>query len=261
MLGRGYAAMEAGFRRVLGRVPFPIRELHPDNGGEFFNHHLLRFWGAQITGLRLSRSRPYQKNDNRLVEQKNDTLVRAYVGHGRLETAGQAALLDQIYEACWGYYNLFQPVLHLREKALTAGTLRRKWDTAATPYQRLAATEALDDGWRATLDAQRARTNPRQLRRAIYADLARLWQSPSTRAMAADRGCVLKEKGGRPTPGPSPVTFSDEGAVAPAARSVTFSVELTRVPVADTHHPGRHREPTDAVAARTAPLFSLFSLD
>jgi hypothetical protein len=186
VLGRGYAAMEAGFRRILGRLPFAIRELHPDNGGEFFNHHLLRFFGAELPGLRLSRSRPYHKNDNRLVEQKNDTLVRAYVGHGRLESAEQVAYLNRIYEQCWLYYNLFQPVLHLREKALTAERLRRKWDVAQTPYQRLVVTGDLHADWRATLDARHAQTNPLALRRAIYDDLAALWRLPTVRAFAAD---------------------------------------------------------------------------
>jgi hypothetical protein len=150
VLGRSQAAMEASFRRILGRLPFPVIELHPDNGGEFFNHHLVRFWGEAITGLKLSRSRPYHKNDNRLVEQKNDTLVRAYLGYGRLDTAGQAAALDALYERLWVYYNLFQPVLHLQEKVVTADRLRRKWDAAATPYQRLVATGVLDPDQRAT---------------------------------------------------------------------------------------------------------------
>jgi hypothetical protein len=186
VLGRGYAAMEGGFRRISGRLPFPVRELHPDNGGEFFNHHLLRFFGEELTGLRLSRSRPYHKNDNRLVEQKNDTLVRAYVGHGRLETPAQTAWLNQIYEQCWLYYNLFQPVLHLREKVVTADRLRRTWDAAQTPYQRLVAAGGLDAGWRATLGARHAQTNPRVLRRAIYAASAILWRLPACQALAAD---------------------------------------------------------------------------
>jgi hypothetical protein len=60
----------------------PIRELHPDNGSEFFNQHLMRFWKDKVKGVHVSRSRPYQKNDNRMVEQKNDTLVRKSCGPG-----------------------------------------------------------------------------------------------------------------------------------------------------------------------------------
>lgn len=67
ILGRGQAAMEHGTRQILARLPFPIKELHPDNGPEFLNHHLVRIWGEEITGLTLTRSRPYQKNDNRFV--------------------------------------------------------------------------------------------------------------------------------------------------------------------------------------------------
>jgi hypothetical protein len=54
----------------LKRLPFAVKELHPDNGSEFFNNHLVRFWGETITGLKLSRSRPYQKNDNRFALAK-----------------------------------------------------------------------------------------------------------------------------------------------------------------------------------------------
>jgi len=83
VLGRSQRAMEVGFRHILHRLPFPVKQLHPDNGSEFFNQHLIRFWGEEITGLRLSRSRPYHKNDTRMMEQKNDTLVRQYFGQRR----------------------------------------------------------------------------------------------------------------------------------------------------------------------------------
>ena len=113
MLGRSQIAMVAAFRRVQERLPFPITHLHPDNGSEFFNDHLIRYFGEAMTGLHLSRSRPYRKNDNRFVEQKNATLVRAYLGYERLETPGQCTALNALYDQLWVYYNLFQPVLHL----------------------------------------------------------------------------------------------------------------------------------------------------
>ncbi len=169
VLGRSYRHMEAGFRQVLERVPFAVRELHPDNGPEFLNDHLVRFWGERVPGLQLSRSRPYHKNDNRFVEQKNDSLVRAYFGNARLDTPAQGAALNALYEQMWQYYNLFQPVLHLVEKTAEGSRLRRRWDSAQTPYERLAATTALPLTARATLDALYQATNPRALRQEIYA--------------------------------------------------------------------------------------------
>lgn len=185
VFGRSQEAMEEAFRRVQARLPFAIAHLHPDNGSEFFNHHLVRYFGQSITGLRLSRVRPYQKNDNRFVEQKNATLVRAYIGHQRLETLRQFEALNALYDDLWLYYNLFQPVLHLKEKGVIDGKLKRTWDDAKTPYQRLLQTGVLDAAQADRLAALYAATNPRELRRTIYATLERLpHPTPSTKEMA-----------------------------------------------------------------------------
>lgn len=69
VLGRSYRVMEAAFRAILGRLPFAICEIHPDNGSEFLNDHLVRFFRQTVQGVQLSRSHPYRKNDNRNVEQ------------------------------------------------------------------------------------------------------------------------------------------------------------------------------------------------
>ncbi len=76
VLGCSYLAFQDGFERILARLPFQVKEIHPDNGNEFFNDHLMTFWYGQSHTLQFSRSRPWRKNDNRFVEQKNDTLVR-----------------------------------------------------------------------------------------------------------------------------------------------------------------------------------------
>jgi hypothetical protein len=178
ILGRSQAAMVAGFERVQQRLPFAITHLHPDNGSEFFNNHLLRYYGEAVTGLTLSRSRPFHKNDNRFVEQKNSTLVRAYVGYGRLDTARQCTSLNTLYDQLWLYYNLFQPVLHLVRKDTVAGRVRRSWDNAQTPCQRLMAARILSPEKQAALAALYANTNPRELRMTIYAAIERLWDCP-----------------------------------------------------------------------------------
>ena len=185
VLGRSQRVMEDAFRRIsalapLGaprravkRLPFPVVEIHPDNGSEFFNHHLVRFWKHAVKGVYLTRSRPFHKNDNRFVEQKNSTLVRAYFGNERLDSVAQTLLLNQIYENMGTYYTLFQPVMRLMEKEVISTTdqvrrVRRLYDTAKTPFERLSATGAISQEKREELEQLRDRTNPRQLHRDIY---------------------------------------------------------------------------------------------
>ncbi len=173
VLGRSYLVMEDGFSRILARLPFSVQEFHPDNGSEFFNNHLLRFWHGLKPKPQLSRSRPYHKNDNRFVEQKNATLVRAYLGYDRLDTVAQTLAVNQLYEKMWVYYNLFQPVMRLREKTSTReedqlSRIKRRFDKAATPFNRLCATKTVSPEQKERLEALRDQTNPRQLRQEIY---------------------------------------------------------------------------------------------
>lgn len=183
VLGRSYLVMENGFQHISQRLLFPVREIHPDNGSEFFNHHMLNFWPACFPGLKLSRSRPWQKNDNRFVEQKNDTLVRRYFGDQRFDSPAQTHALNQLYERMWLYYNFFQPVVRLKEKAVCtapggARRLRRVFDRAQTPFERLCATGVLSPEQCAHWRTYRDSINPRQLRRTICQQLDALSRIP-----------------------------------------------------------------------------------
>jgi hypothetical protein len=183
VLGRSYMVMEAAFLCCLARLPFAVREIHPDNGSEFFNHHMLRFWGEIVQGVKLSRSRPFHKNDNPRVEQKNATLVRAYLGHERLDSVAQVLAANQLYDKMWLYYNLFQPVMHLAEKEVIrqAGQpaqVKRRYDRAQTPFDRLCATDAILPQHRQQLQALRDQINPRQLRQAIYDTIDYIFSLP-----------------------------------------------------------------------------------
>ena len=186
VLGRSQRVMEHAFRRMLARLPFSVLEIHPDNGSEFFNHHLVRFWKDAIKGVQLSRSRPFHKNDNRFVEQKNSSLVRAYFHNERLDSVTQTLLLNEIYGKMGTYYNLFQPVMRLVKKEVVstsnqARRVRRHYDTAKTPFQRLCATGAISQQKRQQLEQLRDQTNPRQLHREINDLTDRLFSLPGAK--------------------------------------------------------------------------------
>ncbi len=183
LLGRSFRVMQNAFTRILSRLPFPVRILHPDNGSEFLNYHLLRFARQEIPDVQITRSRPRRKNDNRFVEQKNSSLVRAYLGQARLDTVAQTCALNAIYDQMWRYYNFFQPVLRLQAKEsipTDAGGYRIKYhyDEAQTPLERLCATAVLTPTRREQLAALYDQTNPRLLRQAIYDALEQLWTLP-----------------------------------------------------------------------------------
>lgn len=188
-LGRSFLVMKDGFLRILDRLPLPVLEIHPDNGSEFINHHLVRFWQDKVRGVQITRSRPYQKNDNRFVEQKNHTLIRAYLGYDRLDTVDQTILLNQLYDRMWLYYNFFQPAMRLTEKqTLPAANgsrahVKRRFDDAQTPFARLCKTGILDDDQQVQLTALRDATNPVQLRHEIYALLDQLFALPNADAL------------------------------------------------------------------------------
>jgi hypothetical protein len=185
VLGRSYRVVADGYARISARLPYPVKEVHPDNGSEFLNDHVVAFWHNHHQHPALSRSRAWHKNDNRFVEQKNDSLVRAYLGHDRLDTVEQTWLLNHLYERMGLYYNFFQPVLRLSEKTVITNQtghfvrVKRRFAAAQTPLDRLCATDILDPVQQDSLLTLRDSLNPRQLRREIYQLLDQLFALPN----------------------------------------------------------------------------------
>jgi hypothetical protein len=184
ILGRSQLVVQEAFHRIRMRLPFPVLEIHPDNGSEFLNQPLSVVWAEIFPKAEFSRSRPYQKNDNRFVEQKNYSLVRAYFGFERLDTTSQLLLMNQIYDKMWLYYNFFLPVLRLKSKDFLgpAGSLNRikhHYDIAQTPFERLCAAHVLSSTQQTYLQQLRKHTNPRQLHREIEALLDQLRGMPN----------------------------------------------------------------------------------
>jgi hypothetical protein len=183
VLGRGRVAMEDAFRCLLGRLPFEVLTLHPDNDSAFFNHHMLHFWGDRVPNVTICRSRPYHKNDNPRVEQKNRTLVRAYLGYDRMDTVAHVLAANRLFDRMWVYYNLFQPVMHLVEKQVILRQdqppqVIRRHDTARTPFDRLCETDRILPEHRRQLEALRTATNPCQLREEILQAISELVALP-----------------------------------------------------------------------------------
>jgi len=185
ILGRSYVVMRDALYHILEHLPFAVQELHPDNGSEFLNEHLVPFIREYDSTIKLSRSRPYQKNDNRFVEQKNRTLVRHFLGDRRLDTVTQTRYLHHCYQLMGQDYNFFQPVMHLVAKtwvpatATTPGHVQRTHDTAQTPWTRLCATAVLAPELQAGWQTQRQALNPRALRAQIYQALDHLFHYPN----------------------------------------------------------------------------------
>jgi len=175
--GRSYHVMRDGFEQMLVNLPIPVLELHPDNGNEFFNQHLLRFWKDKISDLDISLSRPYHKNDNRFVEENNSSLIRAYIGHGRLDNFPQLLILRDIYKDLEWYHNFFQPVMKTVQKLqLDEFHYRRIFDRARPPLDRLADTGILADTYLKRLFSLREQVDILALRERLERNIYHLWR-------------------------------------------------------------------------------------
>jgi hypothetical protein len=155
-------------------LPFPLLGVDSDNGSEFINATLYSYCiDEKIT---FTRSRPYQKNDQAHVEQKNWSVVRHTVGYDRLETPEELALLASIYTGLRLYINFFQPVLKLVAKERIDGKTLRTYDQAMTPFRRVLALDSISTEIKARLIDQYMQLNPVTLRANIDANVALLWK-------------------------------------------------------------------------------------
>jgi len=175
VLGKGQEASFDALKRIRKRSPFDWIHVHPDNDKSFINWHLFRYCKAE--DLEFSRSRPYQKNDNSFVEQKNSTHVRAVIGHLRYDTEKELEVINSLYRGELRLYkNFFQPVMKLKEKIRDKGKVHRKYDTPKTPYQRIMESEKIPEENKKELRNLYQRLNPAELKRKIDEKIQRLFK-------------------------------------------------------------------------------------
>lgn len=164
-LGRSQKATQESLDCIRTRLPLRMREVHPDNDSGILNDLLWNY--CRRRGIRMSRSRPYQKNDNAWVEQKNWTHVRKLVGYRRFTSAAQCEVLRELYEVAADFRNFFQPAMKLKEKVREGGKVRRVYEEPRTPYQRLLALGRLKPQQRRAVEERYRRLDPVELRHRI----------------------------------------------------------------------------------------------
>jgi hypothetical protein len=157
-------------------LPFDLRGIDSDNGSEFINDLIYGYCLEEH--ITFTRSRPYKKNDQSYVEQKNWSVVRHTVGYDRLETDEEFELLTSIYSDLRLYINFFQPVLKLVFKGRVEDKFIKTYDLAATPYQRVMARPDIPLVTKARLTDLYVKLNPVVLRNSIDLKVAKLWKLP-----------------------------------------------------------------------------------
>jgi hypothetical protein len=130
-------------------MPFPLLGIDTDNGSEFLNDTLLAY--CEKHGIEFTRSRPYRKNDQAWVEQKNGAVVRRLVGHRRLEGIAASSSLSRLYAASRMFVNFFQPSFKLLEKSRAGSRVIKRYDAPTTPCARLLAAPSLEEAMKERL--------------------------------------------------------------------------------------------------------------
>ena len=170
---KGELAVFAALEQLRANLPFPLLGLDCDNGGEFVNHNLVRY--CQAERITLTRSRPYRKNDNCHIEQKNWSVVRRLVGYGRFDGAALPAL-NALYRLARDYVNFLQPVRKLVEKTRVGARVTKRYDRASTPYRRLLASGGLSPALAQALAVRSAGLQPIRLKLALEEAQQALYQ-------------------------------------------------------------------------------------
>ena len=148
--GRVIEAMES----IEGSLPFHLRGFKSDSGSEFMNYEVLAYFkeNRPDVPVHYTRSRPYKKDDNCYVEQKNFTHVRELFGYPRLDNIELVAMMNEIYEVYWGpLQNFFMPTQKLLRKTRIGARIKKEYEPAQAPYQRLMSSQAFSAQQKAAL--------------------------------------------------------------------------------------------------------------
>jgi len=176
MLTKKGIKVQACFKDIEVDLPFKLLAINADSGSEFLNGPMLEFtkYGQRI---KYTRSRPYKKNDNCYVEQKNFTHVRELFGYDRFEDEKLVQQMNTIYKDCWNpLLNFFIPNMKIKEKIRIGGMIYKKYDEPQTAYTRLMNSQHVTEKQKEALREQKAKLNPFELKRNLEIKLKELYE-------------------------------------------------------------------------------------
>lgn len=175
--GKGETGVLEQIKDIEDSIPFPLLGFDSDNGSEFLNYHLLRHFHGREQPVQFTRSRPYHKDDNAHVEQKNWTHVRQWLGYHRLDNPDVVPLMNELYTSEWRlYHNFFLPSVKLLQKKIVASKTIKRYDTPKTPFQRVMESADISDEVKLSLKKEFEQLNPFRLRKAMEKKLAEIFK-------------------------------------------------------------------------------------
>ncbi|WP_461522148.1 transposase [Porticoccus sp.] len=173
---------------VENSLPFPVKGFDCDNGSEFLNYHLWRYFEHRDNVVQFTRSRPYKKNDNAHVEQKNWTHVRQLFGYDRFHDPRLVNLMNDLYCNEWSLYqNHFCPTMKLKDKTRINSKYRKRYEPPQTPYQRLMSSDAISKAHKKRLKASHQGLDPFTLKQTIEHKLKVIFQYVSVTSNVRQR--------------------------------------------------------------------------
>jgi len=199
VLGKSQVRVQEGLEQLRQQLPFALRGIDSDNGSEFINAHLLKYCRAHA--IQFTRGRPYKKDDNAHIEQKNWTHVRKRMGYVRYDSAAALTAMNAVYANLRLLQNLFLPSVKLQRKERHGARLRRTYDAPQTPLDRVRVCAQADPAKVAALVRQRAALDPFVLAARVDQQLAHLYTLANLqRGLAPSTGAAGTRAQNAPVP-------------------------------------------------------------
>jgi len=173
VMSKGQMGIKLALENIAKRLPFTLKGIDPDNGSEFINWQLYRHCLAH--NIEFTRGRPYAKNDNAHIEQKNYTHVRKLMGYGRMDKEWQLNKMNDLY---WNeqdfYKNFFLSNKKLIEKKRVGTKIVKKYDIPRTPFQRLLKNKEFPESEKEKMKMIYAKLNPAELKRGLDRKISKI---------------------------------------------------------------------------------------